>query len=91
VLVGACFRFVDKTCRSGCYSQRTLRDKNFDTEDFVMELREINVTPHVAQNIRMIQKPHFIQSFTENGYAGAAGAGHAVPVPSTPNQETLDL
>ena len=25
-------------------------DKNFDTTDFVMELREINVTPHVAQN-----------------------------------------
>ena len=25
-------------------------DKNFDTVDFVMELREINVTPHVAQN-----------------------------------------
>jgi IS5 family transposase len=25
-------------------------DKNFDTRDFVMELREINVTPHVAQN-----------------------------------------
>ena len=25
-------------------------DKNFDTKDFVMELREINVTPHVAQN-----------------------------------------
>jgi hypothetical protein len=24
-------------------------------------------------------------------YAGAAGAGHAVRVPSTPNQETLDL
>jgi hypothetical protein len=27
-------------------------DKNFDTKDFVMELREINVTPHVAQNTR---------------------------------------
>jgi len=26
-------------------------DKNFDTADFVMELREINVTPHVARNI----------------------------------------
>lgn len=26
-------------------------DKNFDTKDFVMELREINVTPHVARNI----------------------------------------
>jgi hypothetical protein len=25
-------------------------DKNFDTKDFVMELREINVTPHVTQN-----------------------------------------
>ena len=25
-------------------------DKNFDTKDFVMELREINVTPYVAQN-----------------------------------------
>ena len=25
-------------------------DKNFDTKDFVIELREINVTPHVAQN-----------------------------------------
>jgi transposase len=25
-------------------------DKNFDTKDFVMELREINVIPHVAQN-----------------------------------------
>jgi len=25
-------------------------DKNFDTRDFVMELREMNVTPHVAQN-----------------------------------------
>jgi hypothetical protein len=25
-------------------------DKGFDTQDFVMELREINVTPHVAQN-----------------------------------------
>ena len=25
-------------------------DKNFDTKDFVMELREINVTPHVARN-----------------------------------------
>jgi hypothetical protein len=25
-------------------------DKNFDTKDFVMELREVNVTPHVAQN-----------------------------------------
>jgi transposase len=25
-------------------------DKGFDTEDFVAELREINVTPHVAQN-----------------------------------------
>jgi transposase len=25
-------------------------DKNFDTKDFVMELREMNVTPHVAQN-----------------------------------------
>jgi len=25
-------------------------DKGFDTTDFVMELREINVTPHVAQN-----------------------------------------
>jgi hypothetical protein len=24
-------------------------------------------------------------------YAGAAGASHPVPVPSTPNQETLDL
>ena len=29
----------------------TLRgDKGFDAADFVMELREINVTPHVAQN-----------------------------------------
>jgi hypothetical protein len=26
-------------------------DKGFDTQDFVAELREINVTPHVAQNI----------------------------------------
>jgi len=26
-------------------------DKGFDTEDFVAELREINVTPHVAQNV----------------------------------------
>jgi IS5 family transposase len=25
-------------------------DKGYDTADFVMELREINVTPHVAQN-----------------------------------------
>src|SRR3974390_2049595 len=25
-------------------------DKGFDTEDFVAEMREINVTPHVAQN-----------------------------------------
>lgn len=25
-------------------------DKGFDTQDFVAELREINVTPHVAQN-----------------------------------------
>lgn len=25
-------------------------DKGFDTADFVMELREINVTPHIAQN-----------------------------------------
>jgi transposase len=27
-------------------------DKAFDTRDFVAELREINVTPHVARNIR---------------------------------------
>jgi transposase len=27
-------------------------DKGFDTQDFVAELREINVTPHVAQNVR---------------------------------------
>ena len=27
-------------------------DKGFDTQDFVAELREINVTPHVAQNDR---------------------------------------
>ena len=26
------------------------RDKGFDTSDFVAELREINVTPHLAQN-----------------------------------------
>ncbi len=26
-------------------------DKGFDAQDFVAELREINVTPHVAQNI----------------------------------------
>lgn len=26
-------------------------DKGFDTQDFVAELREINVTPHVAQNL----------------------------------------
>jgi transposase len=26
-------------------------DKGFDTQDFIAELREINVTPHVAQNI----------------------------------------
>lgn len=26
-------------------------DKGFDTQDFVAELREINVTPHVAQNV----------------------------------------
>jgi hypothetical protein len=26
-------------------------DKGLDTQDFVAELREINVTPHVAQNI----------------------------------------
>jgi transposase len=26
-------------------------DKGFDTQDFVAELREINVTPHVAQNM----------------------------------------
>lgn len=26
-------------------------DKGFDTQDFVADLREINVTPHVAQNI----------------------------------------
>ena len=25
-------------------------DKGFDTQDFVTELREINVTPHMAQN-----------------------------------------
>jgi hypothetical protein len=25
-------------------------DKGYDTSDFVMELREINVTPHIAQN-----------------------------------------
>ena len=25
-------------------------DKNFDARDFVAELREVNVTPHVAQN-----------------------------------------
>ncbi len=25
-------------------------DKGFDTRDFVAELREINVTPHLAQN-----------------------------------------
>ena len=25
-------------------------DKGFDAADFVMELREINVTPHIAQN-----------------------------------------
>ena len=25
-------------------------DKGFDAADFIMELREINVTPHVAQN-----------------------------------------
>jgi transposase len=27
-------------------------DKGFDTQDFVAELREINVTPHVAQNTK---------------------------------------
>ena len=27
-------------------------DKGFDTQDFVAEMREINVTPHVAQNDR---------------------------------------
>ena len=27
-------------------------DKGFDTQDFVAELRDINVTPHVAQNTR---------------------------------------
>ena len=26
-------------------------DKGFDAADFVMELREINVTPHIAQNL----------------------------------------
>ncbi len=26
-------------------------DKNFDVEDFINELRSMNVTPHVAQNI----------------------------------------
>ena len=25
-------------------------DKGYDTQDFVMELRELGVTPHVAQN-----------------------------------------
>ena len=31
--------------RRGCR-----RVKGFDAKDFVMELREINVTPHIAQN-----------------------------------------
>ncbi len=26
-------------------------DKGYDAQDFVAELREVNVTPHVAQNI----------------------------------------
>ncbi len=26
-------------------------DKGFDTQDFVAELREVNATPHVAQNV----------------------------------------
>ena len=26
------------------------RDKGFDAADFVLELREINVTPHIARN-----------------------------------------
>ena len=25
-------------------------DKGYDTEDFIAEMREINVTPHIAQN-----------------------------------------
>jgi transposase len=41
----------------GPYADRTQAvtlggDKGFDTQDFVAELREINVTPHVAQNDR---------------------------------------
>jgi transposase len=41
----------------GPYADRTQAvtlggDKGFDTQDFVAELREINLTPHVAQNDR---------------------------------------
>ena len=34
----------------GCHRVTLGADKGYDTKDFVGELREMNVTPHVAQN-----------------------------------------
>jgi len=39
------------TARAGEACKTVGADKNYDTEDFVTACRDINVTPHVAQNI----------------------------------------
>ena len=44
-------------------------DKGFDAADFVMELREINVTPHIAQNTSRRSPPIDGRTTRHSGYA----------------------
>jgi transposase len=46
-------------------------DKGFDTQDFVAELREINVTPHVAQNTNGRRSAIDGRTTRHPGYAGS--------------------
>ncbi len=45
-------------------------DKNFDTQDFVNDLRDLKVTPHVAQNISEQRRSRVDgRTITQPGYA----------------------
>ena len=46
-------------------------DKGFDTQDFVAEMREINVTPHVAQNDRRRRSAIDGRTTRHPGYAAS--------------------
>ena len=44
-------------------------DKGYDARDFVMELREVNVRPHLAQNTSNLRSAIYRRTTRHPGYA----------------------